>query len=69
MSLKSFHLVFITAASALALLCGVWAFQDYTGTDGRKADLWSGVAALAVSVGLLCYERHFLKKTKNVSYL
>jgi hypothetical protein len=69
MSLKAFHLVFITAAIALALLCGVWAFQDYAGADGGKADLWSGVAALAVSVGLLCYERYFLKRTKNVSYL
>ena len=69
MSLKAFHLVFITAASSLAFGCGVWSIKDYCAPDGRLLDLLAGVGALAAGVGLLLYERYFLKKTKNVSYL
>ena len=69
MSLKAFHIVFITAASALAFGCGIWWLKDYAGTDGRISDLTYGVGAVLVGAGLLVYERYFLKKTKNVSYL
>ena len=69
MSLKAFHIVFITAASALAFGCGVWSLKDYSGTDGRTSDLIYGVGALIVGAGLIVYERYFLKKTRNVSYL
>lgn len=69
MSLKTFHIVFITAASALAFGCGVWWLKDYFGTDGRTSDLIYGVGALVVGVGLIVYECYFLKKTRNVSYL
>ena len=69
MSLKAFHLVFITASSALAFGCGVWALKNYAGADGRATDLICGVVALAVGAGLIVYERYFLKKTKNVGYL
>ena len=69
MSLKAFHIVFITAASAMSLGCGVWWLRDYFGADGRTSDLTYGAGAVVVGVGLLVYERYFLKKTKNVSYL
>ena len=69
MSLKAFHIVFITAASALAFGCGVWWLKDYFGTGGLVSDLIYGLGALVVGVGLIVYERYFLKKTKNVSYL
>jgi hypothetical protein len=69
MSLKAFHIVFITAASALAFGCGVWWLKDYSAPDGRTWDLIYGVGALVVGAGLIVYERYFLKKTKHVSYL
>ena len=69
MSLKTFHLIFITAASALAFGFGVWELKSYWSPDGRLADLFYGIGSLIVGVGLLAYERYFLKKTKNVSYL
>jgi len=69
MSLKAFHIVFITAASALAFGCGVWWLKDYSGADGRTSDLIYGLGALVVGAGLIVYERYFLKKTRNVSYL
>jgi hypothetical protein len=69
MSLKAFHVIFITAASALAFGFGVWELKDYRSPDGRTADLLFGLGSLLAGVGLIVYERYFLKKLKNVSYL
>jgi hypothetical protein len=69
MSLKAFHLVFITASSALSFGCGVWALKNYWSTNGQLTDLLFGLGALLVGAGLIVYERYFLKKLKNVDYL
>ena len=69
MSLKAFHVLFITASSALAFGCGVWGLRDYFSPDGRAGDLIFGLGSLAVGIGLILYERYFLKKLKRVSYL
>ena len=68
MSLKTFHVIFITAASALCFGFGLWMLRDYR-AEGGAANLWMGVGSLVCAVGLLVYERYFLKKLKNVSYL
>lgn len=69
MSLKAFHLVFITASSALAFGFGVWMLRDYRSADGSTGDLLLGIGSLVAGVGLLVYERYFLKKLKHESYL
>jgi len=69
MSLKAFHVIFITAASALSFGCGAWAIRNYAGPEGKTSDLLFGVGCLLVGIGLIVYERYFLKKLKNVSYL
>jgi hypothetical protein len=69
MSLKAFHVIFITAASALSFGCGVWAIKNYAAPEGRLLDLFFGIGCFLVSIGLIVYERYFLKKFKNVSYL
>jgi hypothetical protein len=69
MSLKAFHVVFITASSALAVGCGVWALKNYFSPDGRSLDILFAIGSFAAGVGLILYERHFLKKLKNISYL
>ena len=69
MSLKAFHLVFITAASLLAFGFGGWLLREYGAPDGRGSDLGFGLVALAVGVGLIVYEVFFLKKTRTVGYL
>jgi hypothetical protein len=69
MSLKAFHLLFISAATALAFGCGVWGLKDYWSPNGRLLDLAFGLGSLAAGVGLIIYERYFLRKLKNVSYL
>jgi hypothetical protein len=69
MSLKTFHLVFITAAIALAFGFGAWLLKGYFTPDGRASDLLFGLVSIGAGVGLIVYERYFLKKTKDVSYL
>jgi len=69
MSLKAFHVIFITAASALAFGCGVWGLKNYFFNEGRLLDLLFGIGSLAAGVGLIFYERYFLKKLKHIGYL
>jgi hypothetical protein len=69
MSLKAFHVVFITAASALAFGFGVWAFKNYFSAEGVGMDLVYGIGSSVAGVGLIVYERYFLKKFKKISYL
>jgi hypothetical protein len=69
MSLKAFHVVFITASSALAFGFGVWEVKDYASANGRLADLLFGLGSFVVGVALIVYERYFLRKLKKVSYL
>ena len=69
MSLKAFHVIFITAASALAFGFGGWLLRAYRSPEGTTSDLVWAVASLVAGVGLVVYECIFLKKLKNVSYL
>ena len=68
MSLKAFHIVFVTASIMLALLFGIWSFLNYF-HDGTLKDLLFGIGSLVVGVALVFYERYALKKLKNISYL
>jgi len=69
MSLKTFHIVFITLSSALALGCGAWLLVEGLSAGGPKKDILFGVGSLLGGVGLIVYGRYFLKKLKDVSYL
>ncbi len=69
MSLKAFHLIFISASVALAIGCGIWRLKAYWTPGGRTMDLVVGLACLASAAGLILYERYFLKKMKDVPTL
>lgn len=69
MSLKAFHLVFISASSALAFGFGVWELRSYGSADGRLGNLLFGLGSLLAGVGLIIYERYFLRKLKDVEFL
>ena len=69
MSLKAFHVIFITAASALAFGFGFWLFRAYRSPEGVASDLAWSIASLGCGVGLLVYEGFFLRKLKKVSFL
>ncbi len=69
MSLKAFHLVFITAAVILAFGCAIWGVKSFFSETGRAWHLIFGLGSLGVGVGLVVYERYFLRKLKRVSCL
>jgi hypothetical protein len=69
MSLKAFHVIFITASSALAFGFGIWAFKNYFSPEGAGLDLVYGIGSFVAGFALIVYERYFLKKLKNISYL
>lgn len=61
MSLKLFHLVFVTLATLLAVGFAVWAWQN-----GQP--VLAGLSAV-VALGLPVYGWWFVRKTKGVGYL
>jgi len=61
MSLKAFHLVFVTLLTGLAFGSASWAFAW-----GHPA---SGAASLAAGLGVVFYGVYFLKKLKKIRYL
>ena len=69
MSLKTFHLIFVSAATLLAFGCAVWALKNYQAPEGRLGDLLFGIGSALAGAALIAYERYFLKKTKDVGYL
>lgn len=63
MSLKAFHILFVTISTALAVWFTVWSAQ-HVGDGGHYLVLAIGGAALVV--GLPIYGVWFLKKMKDV---
>ena len=68
MSLKAFHVIFITAAVLLAFGFGAWMLNLHKDTQAA-GDFNLGVGSLVVGVALVVYEVYFLRKLKKVSYL
>jgi hypothetical protein len=65
MSLKAFHLFFITLSVLLALGCGVWTAQLYQ-SGGNPIDLAFAVASFAAAVGLVVYGAWFIRKARKI---
>lgn len=68
MSLKAFHIVFITAAILLSFGFGGWLINSYT-MSGKIGELVFGIVAGLVGVALIAYERYFLRKYKHIGYI
>ena len=68
MSLKAFHLVFMSASIMLMLTLSGWCFSNYRDGGGTSELVWTG-AALVASLGMVVYTRYFLRKLKHISYL
>ena len=68
MSLKSFHIFFITLSTLLGLGFGVWAIREYTRTD-EMSSLLLGIGSLLGCVAMLFYGRWFLRKMRDESWL
>lgn len=61
MSLKAFHLIFVTLLTTLSFGFAGWAF-----TAGHPH---FGLAGIAAGVLVIIYGIYFLKKLKKISYL
>ena len=68
MSLKAFHVVFVTASILLAFGFGAWAYTDYR-AQGQTVDLIYAIGSTLAGIALLIYFRIVLRKLKNISYL
>lgn len=61
MSLKAFHLIFVTLLTTLSFGCAAWAFAS--GHPGY------GGAAIVAGIAVIIYGFYFLKKLKRIGYL
>ncbi len=61
MSLKAFHLIFVTLLTSLSFGCAAWAFSN-------SKPGW-GVVGIATGIIVIIYGIYFLKKLKKISYL
>jgi hypothetical protein len=68
MSLKAFHIFFITASTVLAFAFSAWLVQSYK-ESGELQTLLAGVIAFIAGVCLILYGIRFRKKLKHVSLL
>jgi len=68
MSLKAFHIVFVTVSIVLCLGFGAWGIREYRVAQDLSA-LIGAIGSLGGCVLLGLYGRWFLRKLKGVSYL
>lgn len=70
MSLKAFHLVFVTCMTLLTFGSGCWLLRQYAlEPETHNGYRLLGCLSLIAGVMVLIYGKYFLKKLKNVSYL
>ncbi|MBI1802836.1 MAG: hypothetical protein HY033_01135 [Ignavibacteriae bacterium] len=68
MSLKAFHIFFISVSILLALGFAGWMIQEYA-HDGKILTLAGALTSVVVGVALAIYGFRFLRKLRHVSYL
>ncbi len=65
MSLKGFHIFFITVASLFCFAFGGWVLLEGRLDEGVQAKVFGGVS-LVVGCGLALYAVYFYRKSKNI---
>lgn len=68
MSLKAFHIFFVTIATLASGGFGVWLIRHYQVTHSA-VDLLLAILAILGTLALPVYGVWFLKKTKHVGYV
>jgi hypothetical protein len=68
MSLKAFHVLFISLSIVMSVGVGVWGIQSYV-SDSNAVNFLIGIFFILFGIALLYYERKFIHKFKHVSYL
>ena len=64
MSLKAFHVVFVTASVLLAFGFAAWCFE--AAPDPGAGWRLTGAASVLTGIALVIYEAWFLKKTRGL---
>ena len=68
MSLKAFHVFFISVSIVLSLGVGGWGIESFvSGSD--SVGLIVGLFFILLAAGLVYYESKFIRKFKHVGYL
>jgi hypothetical protein len=65
MNLRAFHALLIALSAVLAAVFGGWCLRLYWRESGAAA-LVAAVLAIAASLGLILYDRWFLRKTRTL---
>lgn len=68
MSLKTFHIVFITVSTVLSGVFTLWCVRELSRTQHAAAGVGAALGAIGV-VALLVYGVRFIRRVKNVGYL
>ena len=68
MSLKAFHIFFITVSVLLALGFAAWSINGYL-HEGEPMMLVAGIISFLAGVLLVRYGVRFLRKLKHVSFI
>ena len=63
MSLKGFHIFFITVSSLLAFAFGIWCFVSEVA--GRLLYTCMGIGSIVIGAFLIFYGKKFLEKMKK----
>ena len=64
MSLRSFHVVFISASVLLAFFFAAWCLRP--GVEAGVSWRLAGLVSAAFGLGLVAYEAWFLRKTRGL---
>jgi uncharacterized membrane protein YczE len=68
MSLKAFHVFFISISILLCATVGGWGIQSFV-TGSNAVGILVGLFFILLGSALVVYELRFIRKFKNVSYL
>lgn len=68
MSLKTFHIFFISLSSIFTFGFGVWLLQSFS-TINEIGSLIGAILAFLSGVGLIIYGIRFLRKLQHVRFL
>ncbi|MCH7959305.1 MAG: hypothetical protein IID08_04215 [Candidatus Hydrogenedentes bacterium] len=68
MSLKTFHIVFIGAATLVSILFSLWSLREYLDSGGLGFAA-TACCGIVLSAGLLYYGVRFVKKLRDLSFL
>ena len=68
MSLKAFHVVFVTLCAMLSMVVGTWAL-DQNSVGGGALYMGFAVTSFVAAGGFLVYGAWFRRKLKDVSYI